>query len=254
MTILDSALAYQKRGISCFPIRNKKPCVPWKEYQTRLPTVDELTDWFYMATRVNIAIVTGYSGIVVVDCDSEDAEKAWRRHTSLRDTVEVVTVRGRQFYYNRKKILDHVPNRQGVWLSGVHHPDIDFRGHGGYVVAPPSMRDGHRYVFEGSSAMEAWDQSWLGIPPEREKALNPPTYDPEHAANMAERYISHIESVQGSNGGNACYRAAAVLIERGLNVTQAMDIMLRWNETNATPPWSEAELLQKVEYAYDRSH
>jgi hypothetical protein len=48
------------------PGDGKVPAIPWRDYQTRLPTDDEITDWF--REPMNIAIVTGaVSNIVVID-------------------------------------------------------------------------------------------------------------------------------------------------------------------------------------------
>ena len=39
---LDAALEYLDMGLSVIPVmQNKKPYLPWKEYQTRRPTYEE---------------------------------------------------------------------------------------------------------------------------------------------------------------------------------------------------------------------
>ena len=52
----------------------KRPLISWKEYQTRLPTEEEVCQWFDQNPHANIGIVTGkISNSVVFDLDSEDA-------------------------------------------------------------------------------------------------------------------------------------------------------------------------------------
>ena len=52
----------------------KTPIIPWTPYQTRLPTEQEVCEWFDQNPEANIGIVTGrISNLVVFDLDSEDA-------------------------------------------------------------------------------------------------------------------------------------------------------------------------------------
>jgi hypothetical protein len=63
-------------------------------------------------------------------------------------------------------------------------------------------------------------------------------------------YIRRIEAVAGNGGHNATFRAACKLRDSGLTAVEALKELSRWNETNATPPWSQKELAHKVEDAY----
>ena len=75
----------------------KIPAIPWKEYQSRLPTLDELQQWF--ADEQNIAIVCGViSNIVVVDVDALDARAWWIAHRPFTPWC-VHTSKGAHFYY-----------------------------------------------------------------------------------------------------------------------------------------------------------
>ena len=73
MTTLDGALSLWRRGLSVIPVPRadgrfdgKVPAIAWRDYQSRLPTEDEIRNWF--ATDQNIAVITGaVSDIVVVD-------------------------------------------------------------------------------------------------------------------------------------------------------------------------------------------
>jgi hypothetical protein len=72
-TILKTALEYaEKYGYSVIPVKrdNKKPYIPWIEFQERQPTADEIREWWQKWPSANIGIITGQiSGICVVDID-----------------------------------------------------------------------------------------------------------------------------------------------------------------------------------------
>ena len=72
-------------GWSVVPIKHgaKHPWVEWKQYQTRQPTEEEINEWCdhgavskngHVLQDFDICLVTGrLSGVVVVDCDSQEA-------------------------------------------------------------------------------------------------------------------------------------------------------------------------------------
>ena len=72
--IFKAAIQYTSAGMSVIPVRreDKKPVVPWKEYQTNIATEEQLKTWF-LNTDHNIAIITGeISNVCVVDLDGDD--------------------------------------------------------------------------------------------------------------------------------------------------------------------------------------
>lgn len=123
-----SSLASLSWGV--IPVRhNKKPALSsWKEFQNRRATPDELKTWFGPHM---IGIVTGsISGLVVVDCDSQEAvELVMAMLPEGFQTPMATTPRGLHLYF--KEHVEPIKNGVNV-LSGV-----DVRGEGGYVVAPP---------------------------------------------------------------------------------------------------------------------
>ena len=77
---MDHALfveTYASNGFSLIPLQphDKRPAIPWKPYQDRHPTTEEVTAWF-ADESANIGIVTGrISDLTVLDCDSVAARK-----------------------------------------------------------------------------------------------------------------------------------------------------------------------------------
>ena len=153
--LYEAALEYLDRGWSIIPlsIDSKLPLAPWREYQTRRPTVEEVTDWFEngapttSGARVrlfNLALVTGaVSGIVVVDADNQAAIDYCEAH-GLATHISVRTTRGTHYYWKHPNDGTRYANKAGSnALSDPDWPDIpglDFRGDGGYVVMPPSVK------------------------------------------------------------------------------------------------------------------
>ena len=153
-TVYDYAKYYVKQGFSVIPLkpRSKEPLVAWKQYQERLPSPNELEEWF-KGRRANIAIVTGrVSGnLVVLDFDSKDSFKAFVE--KLRSASELLRIdinntwiveTGKGYHvYLRLPREDLVPSTKVRLVEGV-----DLKAEGGYVVAPPSVHpSGKQYRF-----------------------------------------------------------------------------------------------------------
>jgi hypothetical protein len=164
-----AAMRYLGMGWSIIPLRfsDKMPAIEWKQYQERQPTEDEVTGWFENGvpngngglTKVfGLAIITGkLSGLVVCDCDNQDAISYAITEAGLFSMLNVSTTRGQHLYFKHPGGSEKVQNKVGG--QGRDWPDVhglDLRGDGGYVVAPPSLKfksieDGggfqHQYKF-----------------------------------------------------------------------------------------------------------
>src|SRR3972149_8068951 len=121
------ALEYLKRGVSVIPLDRKTSLIKGEEFQNRLPTEQEVIDWWTKWPNANIGIVTGrISGIVVVDVDGGEVP-------DFPDTPHCQTSPDKfHFYFSYPGFF--VPNSAKRVAS-----NIDIRGDGGYVVAPPSQ-------------------------------------------------------------------------------------------------------------------
>ena len=131
-------------------ISGKVPLNDWKKYQTEPTTQEEVEEWFLEGApttsgrRVevfNLALVTGsISGLIVLDCDNEDAVAYAKKH-NLVSPIAVKTTRGMHYYWKHplhgKKFANKVG---GVARDWVDIPGLDLRGDGGYVVMPPSIK------------------------------------------------------------------------------------------------------------------
>lgn len=132
----SSAQAWVDRGIGVIPIKyqDKRPVLPtWREFQERLPTRDELRRWF-RSSFMNLAVLTGWRNLTVLDFDLAAAYDLWaiwagQRPSRLDRTYTVRTARGVHVYLF---FDDPVASSK---IEGV----LDVKGHGGYVLAPPSV-------------------------------------------------------------------------------------------------------------------
>ena len=185
---LEAAREYVAFGWPVFPLRprSKKPLIKWEPFQSRLPSDEELIEWFD-GTKNGVAIVTGnFANLLVVDDDG---------HGNTSDTLSVQTRDGRKHLYFQN--VEGV--RNGVKINGL---DYDIRGQGGYVVAPPSIHPdtGTAYAWDNApSPGEVSDipEDWL---PKESKS--PVTRErPSALDGIGEIYEgrrnSHLTSVAG---------------------------------------------------------
>lgn len=132
---LEKALRYLNLGFSVIPCsKNKKPLIPWQPYQHKLASEDEVQGWWDKYPDASVGIVTGkISGICVIDIDSAEGMAGIKEY--LPDgllTPSCQTPRGGMHLYFKMPDED-LRNNAGLI------PGVDFRGEGGYVVAPPSV-------------------------------------------------------------------------------------------------------------------
>ena len=127
-------------GIAVIPVnyRDKRPALPaWREFQQRLPTTQEVGRWFQTRLR-NMAIITGWRGLTVLDFDQRPMYQLWREWTRLeapaaRFSYTVQTARGVHVYL----FLDERVQTMRVG-------SIDVKAGGGYVLVPPSIHPSGR--------------------------------------------------------------------------------------------------------------
>lgn len=249
---LDQAFRLRALGLSVIPLRprDKKPSLTsWTPFQATPATEDQLRKWF-SDDRRNLGIVTGaVSGVVVVDADNAEAERWMQAHHPSPMTTR--TSKGRHFFFKHPGVQVH----NGAKLRGMA---LDVRGDGGYVVAPGSIHpNGGLYLEEGvwdTSALPVFDISWLreaaAPAPAKPTATVQPLLAPDDRLSQAMRYMASVPAaVQGEAGDAHTFRLACKLV-RGFDLTdeQALGLMNAWNQT-CTPPWSEAELVSKVQTA-----
>jgi len=157
---LDWARYYVfEKGYPVIPTspKSKQPVIKgWKKFQKVLPGNEELEEWFCNGSKHSISIVTGkISGLAVVDLDSPVAVVLAEK-MDFPEAPRVKTRRGYHLYYRWQEGIVNFQNR-------VDLPEIDLRGEGGYIIAPPSIHEsGHQYAWVESHNLE--DISLVDLP------------------------------------------------------------------------------------------
>lgn len=130
----------------------KQPSVPWLPYTKRLPTNDELDEWFTQKVNrstgevidpPNIAIVCGrISNLLVIDVDDlKSALELIKAMPILDDTLTAKTSKGFHIYLRP----DVAAGSRTFTLNGLTH---HITQEGRFVIAPPSLhKSGRTYEF-----------------------------------------------------------------------------------------------------------
>lgn len=121
--------------ISIIPVgKNKIPLIPWREFQTRFATKEEVQGWFERFDDPQIGFVTGkISNLTVVDI-----EKGGDPSFLPQETKIVGTGGGGYHYYF--EYCEGINNKARI------KDLVDIRGEGGYVVSPNSCSEKGPYT------------------------------------------------------------------------------------------------------------
>ena len=130
--LLDAALLYASWGWRVFPLRTgeKRPATR-NGFKDATVDPDRIRDWWTRNPTNNIGLPTGHS-FDVIDVDvpvNLDALAALHAADNLEVHGHVATSSGGMHYYVK-------PTGRGNTTRSL--PGVDYRGMGGYVVAPPS--------------------------------------------------------------------------------------------------------------------
>jgi len=247
-------------------IKCKQPYIKWTEYQHRLPTEEEVTNWFTSNPLANIGIITGaVSNLVVFDLDSDAAVHFAEEMGGFQDTVKVKTGRGYHIYMKHPGF--YVNNQVKQELK------IDIRADGGLVVAPPSLHgSGHHYEWvEGNSIFQIdpaecspWMIDYLkdissSTPPsdlekdltnilkievkETEDSPGIKSLEIKNQENKRRDYLDILKNGCVPGERNAC---AATLVghwfKTGMKEDEIWEYFQNWNQGKNTPPIGIDEL------------
>ncbi len=266
--LIDWAIEYEKSGFSVIPISNgtKKPLVPWKQYQERRTTDDEIIACLTKWPEAQIGLIAGsVSGnFVVLDFDSLEAyKKFWGSYAAQleNETPVVVTARGRHVWIRTKS-----EPPASFKIPGL----VDVKGRGGYVVCPPSVHpSGTKYQFVKQELTQLMtieenfeDWFWqkagpLGYCRHDYSALDLSEHtDPIRAANRRERrcIAKMLKGVAKGCRNEAAFALALNCKLQGITKEEAIKQIRTWNKRNHPPEDDESKLTATIESAYARNY
>jgi hypothetical protein len=256
---VDNARLLESMGFSVLPVpvKTKKPLMKWKHLQEKALTWNELPEYFGDG-RNHPGIITGkVSGVVVVDCDTQE-DLEWALEHLPQTPLATNTSRGRHLFYRHPG--QPVSNR--AHIAG---RKLDVRGDGGYVLAPGAIHPSgtvYEAVGEWTSdtveALPIFDLAWLE--PEAPALAAPPTAprlsERGSAFERASKYAQKCSPAISGSGGDEHTFQTVSNIARGfaLSENDAMEILLEHWNPRCSPPWTDAALRKKVRNALSRTN
>ena len=212
---------------------------------------EQVTAWWTRHPDANIGVATGApSGLFVVDVDGKEGEAALTTFGTLPATVSVHTSKGRHLYF---ALPDGVRLGNSARRLG---PQLDTRGDGGYVVAPPSFHpSGHAYYYAPGHSPD--DIDIAPLPDTIARALQtvttPPRATPSPSVTIPKRadrssllkFRAWLRTVDcgladGQGRNQTAYRIACRALEC-MPLHEVREFVSAWNTANR-PPLSDAEL------------
>lgn len=136
-----AAVRYARRGFPVFPVavRGKAPLLSGSGYLDATTNVEQVRRWWTDHPRANIGAVPGAAGLIVLDWDSEEAEREVQRLGLYAEPRPIVrTARGEHIY----------ARHPGGTIGNRNLGPIHVRADRGYVLLPPSVHpSGHVYTW-----------------------------------------------------------------------------------------------------------
>lgn len=256
-----AARAFARAGVPVFPCApgGKRPLIrDGRGFLDATTDPHPIEAWWRAEPRANIGIPTGaMSGLVVVDVDVHGPvngmESFHRAETAGLVDGWALLVRtptgGLHAYF-----LATPGVGQRSWQAA--GAGIDFRGDGGYIVAPPSVRmiDGTptayriETVSSGLPAVLDADRLHDFLAP-RPILVRRPELAPSRDAVDAERLASWVARQGEGERNRSLFWAACRLAENGVPATDARDVLVAAAQR---PDFDEREITRTVNSAYRR--
>jgi hypothetical protein len=151
ITLHDAALSYAERGYKVFPLiaRGKVPAIAksrgGKGFKDGTTEVRLVNNWWEKDADYNIGLACE-KPLFILDVDTKNGgDESFARMcaeigASMFDGVPLVkTPGGRHFWFRQPEPI--ITRHNGIL------PGIDLLGPGGYVIAPPSVRNDGSYIW-----------------------------------------------------------------------------------------------------------
>lgn len=249
---IDAALKYRNMGLSVIPLSPGAKIPPKgfdvMQYRERIATEEEINQWWKENPKYNIGIITGkLSNIFVIDLDKHDQN--YSEETAMQyfpDTLVCPTAntpKGGQHLYFKYPDID-------ITIGARFLPGIDYRGEGGYVVAPPSINsNGKNY-----SWTVPFDRAILTLPPREAINKISTLYKGDDDNFKTSRQMSSLSSNVFTIGrrDQDLFHLANLLVKGGCEQEFLMEVM-NIAAKSCNPPFPQNEVKSKIESAIQRA-
>lgn len=249
--IIEAALQYAERGWAVFPVSKEKH--PLTENGFKDATTDSaiIKEWFNHFSGANIGIATGQvsGGLIIIDVDIDESKgkfgneslDEWCEENGcyFSETLTATTGRGGKHYYFQSSEVF------GCKVGALK--DVDIRGEGGYVVAPPSRhKNGMYYKWDDEDAEIVSVQSDSDV----EYFL--------HECFKNDRGGEKFEvpdAVESGSRNDTLFKIASSFQAQGLTDENIIASVKAYNLANCNPPLPEREvesILHSVLHRYEK--
>lgn len=223
---MDEVLKLHNRGLAVFPVdvATKKPLVEWGGFEAKVPTEEQVREWF-QKSGCAVGIATGpVSNIFLLDFDfakHPEAREFYETKVFPRTWKEKTQSGGIHLYF---KYDTHLESRQTNTTSKLW-TGVDTKGHGGYAKICPSP--GYEWIVAPHMAPLASVPQWLvDALPLRDSGRIIEDRKPENWM------IAELEAVQpggGIDGRTPTFvRAIGRLKAKGLSDVEVRNLLAPW--------------------------
>lgn len=225
-------------GLRIFPCNGKIPATP-HGCKDAITDPAQIAEWWGGGSTYNVAIATG-NGLVVLDVDTDhDAGKFGdetladleQQHGPLPETWTCLTGGGGVHYYFQC-------DDPALTVAAGFAPGLDYRGAGGYVIAPPSIHPttGRAYAWEASSTPT--DVPLAPLPDWLHRLMLQGKRDKPKQSKSKEAPGKVTEGRRNEE----MFHLAASLRAKGLTVAEITAALTEANKTRCDPPLSKREI------------
>jgi hypothetical protein len=221
--IIDAAIQHITRDNWTILVvgNDKRPIGQWA------PNCDNRYDYknterlYQLGNVTGIGVITGPSGLVIIDLDNEDAIRAWAERFGTPTTRIARTPRGRHLYYNAPPGI-HIPPGTEIM------PGVDVRGSESYAIIPPSILAGRAYTWVNQNPIQ-------DLPTPIVELLSTAKQERKHHITSGAAFIEggrndHLTSMAGG------------MRRTGFNHSSILAALLEENKIRCAPPLAPSEV------------
>ncbi len=247
--INDYAKKLVENGYSIIPIQpdgSKAPGVSaWKEYQSRLPVVSELDNWFGNGHNYGIAIICGKvsGGLEIIDFDDPNVFPNWYEVVAQAGGEDILgraliintPSDGFHVYYKCNSIEGNQKLAQQLSEDGKVETLIETRGQGGYALTVGSPKECHPLNREYEIFSGSFDSIPTVTPAERDLLLG--------CARQFNEVLKPKQTISGKVKGsnnrpgddyNSKTSWEQILLSAGWSVVREVGCSIQWRRPGKT--------------------